>query len=67
MDAELIAALELCKAVRKTNDGEFSCKWLRAAGARFHHSLLTNLVEFGYLTVQYNGIVRRGTAWYKLA
>ncbi len=64
---ELEPVLEACKAVPKSEVGEFSMKLLRSAGHRFHPSKLTQLVRLGLLTVQYNGIVRRGTAWYRVA
>jgi hypothetical protein len=67
LDSELKPVLDACKAVRKSDDGEFSYKWLRLAGCAFHSSKLAQLVRLGYLIVQHNGITRRGTAWYRLA
>lgn len=54
--------LEACRNVAKSDDGEFSVKWLRLAGSTFHASKLKELVDLGYLGVSYNGIVRRGAA-----
>ena len=67
LNSELATALAACQRVRKSDRDDFSFDWLRKEGCTFHHSRLTALVKLGYLTVEHNGIVRRGTAWYKLA
>jgi len=67
LPADLIPVLQACRNVRKSTSGEFSYKWLRSAGNTFHPSKLKKLENLGYLTINYNGITRRGTAWYKLA
>ncbi len=67
LTTELKEVLDACKRIDKSSAGEFSCKWLRLAGYRFHHSRLTQLVKLGYLRVKYNGIISRGTAWYSVA
>jgi hypothetical protein len=64
---ELEQVLEACKGVEKSSAGEFSYKWLRLEGNILHQSKLTQLVKLGYLRVNYNGIVRRGTPWYSVA
>jgi hypothetical protein len=58
---------EVCKRIDKSSAGEFSYKWLRLEGHTFHHSKLTKLVKLGYLRVNSNGIVSRGTGWYSVA
>jgi hypothetical protein len=64
---DLKPVLEACKSVPKSDTGEFSYKWLRSCGNTFHHSKLMQLVNRGFLAVEYNGIIRRGTAWYRLS
>jgi hypothetical protein len=67
LNDELKPVFEACQKVAKSDDGEFSMKWLRSAGHKFHWSKLKQLVELGYLAVNRNGIVRCGTAWYRIA
>ena len=66
LNEELKPVLEACRNVKKSDDGEFSYNWLRSAGHKFHWSKLKQLAHLGYLTVNYNGIFRRGTAWYRI-
>jgi len=66
LNDELKPVFDACKQVVKSEDGEFSYKWLRLAGNTFHPSRLWQLVRLGYLAVSFNGVVRRGTAWYRV-
>lgn len=66
LNDDLKPVLEACKGVPKSGDGEFSMKWLRSAGHRFHPSKLMQLVRLEYLDVRYNGIASRGAAWYRV-
>jgi hypothetical protein len=66
LNKEQKAVLEVCKQVDKSGEDEFSMKWLRSAGHKIHCSKLMQLVDLGYLAVRYNGILRRGNAWYSV-
>jgi hypothetical protein len=63
---ELKLVLQACVSIEKSENGEFSYKWLRLSGYTFHHSKLKQLAALGYLAVQYNGIIRRGKAYYRV-
>jgi hypothetical protein len=59
-------ALEACLRVGKSEQGEFSAKWLKLAGTPVSGATLTQLCDLGCLTYTPNGMNGQGTRWYRI-
>jgi hypothetical protein len=58
--------LDACVRVEKSEQGEFSAKWLRASGTRVSGATLRRLCDLWCLAYRANGMDGQGTRWYRV-
>ncbi len=59
-------ALTACLQVQKSEQGEFSAKWLRDSGTPVLGKTLAELCGLGCLSFRANGMQGQGTRWYRV-
>jgi hypothetical protein len=58
--------LDACVRLGKSDDGEFSAKWLHESGVNVSGRQLTELCKLGCLSFRANGIDGQGLHWYRV-